>query len=175
MSLSKTDRLSFSQQGLEAAGFDGFVDARQLRDSRLAAVPQLPGVYVVLRVADAAPDFLSISVGGRFKGSDPTVPTQVLRAKWVPGAHLLYVGKATAGSRGTNSLRTRLGSLLRYGAGQPVGHQGGRYLWQVKGADDYLYAWCVSSDPTVEENHLMTDFLTAYGAYPFANIAGPRW
>jgi len=174
MSIDGRGRSRFSEPGLSAAGFDGFVTSGQLGSSHLAGVPTGPGVYVVLRPLETVPNFTRTSVGGWFKDNDPTVPIGVLRAKWVPGAHLLYAGKATSGSSGTGGLRTRLRLLLRYGAGEPVGHQGGRYLWQVEGSDDYRYAWRPASDPTANENDLLTAFHIDYGAYPFANIAGPR-
>ncbi len=164
----------FTEPGLRGMGFVGFVAASDLRQTRMNEVPSGPGVYAVLRPPGAAPVFVVASVGGRFKGRDPTVPVPVLEAKWVAGAHLVYVGKATAGRNGGSGLRKRLKLLLDYAAGKPVGHQGGRYLWQVEGADDYLIAWRMTKDPTAAENHLLSEFLGAHGAYPFANIAGPR-
>ena len=163
-----------TEAGLGAAGFSGFQTVGELRSTKLEAVPRDPGVYVVIRVDPGPPAYLAQSDGGWFKGNDPTVPTATLTSKWVVGAQLLYVGKATGGSKGANGLRKRLGLLLRYGAGKPVGHQGGRYLWQIEGADEYVIAWRVVADPTAEENRFLTDFLEAYGAYPCANIAGPR-
>lgn len=164
----------FTEAGLRAAGFSGFQTLGELRSTNLEAVPRDPGIYVVIRVDLGPPAYLAKSVGGWFKRHDPTVPTAILTSKWVAGAQLVYVGKATGGSNGANGLRKRLGLLLRYGAGKPVGHQGGRYLWQVTGADEYIIAWRVVADPTAEENRLLADFSEAYGAYPFANIAGPR-
>ncbi|MEK6719817.1 MAG: hypothetical protein AABZ33_04000 [Chloroflexota bacterium] len=164
----------FTEAGFRAAGFSGFQTVGELRSTKLEAVPRDPGVYVVIRVDSSSPTYLAQSAGGWFKGNDPTVPTATLAAKWVAGAQLLYCGKATGGSKGANGLGKRLGLLLRYGAGKPVGHQGGRYLWQVAGADEFLIAWRAAEDPTAEENRLLADFFEAYGAYPFANIAGPR-
>ena len=164
----------FTEAWFRAAGFSGFQTVGELRSTNLEAVPRDPGVYIVIRVDSSPPAYLAQSDGGWFKGNDPTVPTAILTSKWVADAQLLYVGKATGGSNGANGLRKRLGLLLRYGAGKPVGHQGGRYLWQVKGADKYVIAWRVVTDPTAEENRLLADFSEAYGAYPFANIAGPR-
>jgi hypothetical protein len=144
----------FSIAGLGRQGFGGFRTVKELRGSELAEVATAPGVYAVLCPLDSAPAFLPTSAGGWFKGKDPTVWVAVLEARWIADAEVLYVGKATAGSSGRSGLRRRLGQLLDYGSGRPIGHQGGRYLWQVAGADEFLVAW--------------------YGAYPFANIAGPR-
>ena len=164
----------FMEAGFRAAGFSGFQTVGEFRSTKLEAVPRDPGVYVVIRVDPSPPAYLAQSEGGWFKGDDPTVPTTTLKTKWVAGAQLLYVGKATRGSTGRTHLRYRLRKLLDFGAGKPVGHKGGRYLWQVTGADKYVIAWRAVEDPTAEENRLLTDFFEAYGAYPFANIAGPR-
>jgi len=164
----------FTAAGLERRGWTGFLTVRDLEASKLGEVPESPGVYAVLRPLAGAPAFLSKSAGGWFKGKDPTVAVPALEARWVAGAELIYIGKATAGPSGRGGLRARLGLLLRYGAGKPVGHQGGRYLWQVDGSEEFLVAWQVSDAPTTEENQLLSDFSAAFGAYPFANIAGPR-
>jgi len=164
----------FSVVGLERQGLTGFLAVSELRASRLAEVPESPGVYVVLRPLSSSPTFLERSHGGWFKGTDPTVARTILKEKWVTGANLIYVGKTTKGSAGRTHLRDRLTKLLAYGSGKPVGHKGGRYLWQVEGADEFLVAWRVAEDPTTEENQILSDFSAAYGSYPFANIAGPR-
>lgn len=102
------------------------------------------------------------------------MPISVLEARWVESTDVLYIGKATTGRSGRSGLRTRTGLLLAYGAGKPVGHQGGRYLWQVSGSDAFLVAWRSVDDPTSEENRLLKAFFEVHRAYPFANIAGPR-
>jgi hypothetical protein len=42
--------------------------------------------------------WLPIPVGG-FKQLDPTVAVDKLKAKWVAGAHVIYIGKADLASR----------------------------------------------------------------------------
>jgi hypothetical protein len=166
--------LSFTTAGIADEGFDGFLSVGHLRASRLAEVPKGAGVYVVMRPAAGSPTFLSTSAGGWFKGTDPTVPVSVLEARWISSTEVLYIGKATAGTGGRSGLRKRVGQLLAYGSGKPVGHQGGRYLWQVADSDEFLVAWRAVEDPTAEENRLLAAFFEINGAYPFANIAGPR-
>ena len=173
MSLAATP-VSFSRAGIADQGFDGFLTVSRLRSWGLAEVPPAAGVYVVMRLATSSPTFLRKSAGGWFKGTDPTVPVSNLKARWIASAELLYIGKATVGTRGSSGLRKRVGQLLAYGSGRPVGHQGGRYLWQVADSDEFLVAWRAVEDPTAEENRLLTAFFEAHGAYPFANIAGPR-
>lgn len=51
---------------------------------RLAQVPDLPGVYVVLRDIDALPVLVERGTGSWFKGRDPNVPVAVLAAGWLP-------------------------------------------------------------------------------------------
>lgn len=168
------NHVSFTREGLANQGFHGFLTVSHLLATRLADVPRDAGVYVVMRPAAGRPTFLRTSAGGWFKGFDPTVPVTVLEARWIASTEVLYVGKATAGASGRSGLRKRVGQLLAYGSGKPVGHQGGRYLWQVKGSDEFIVAWRPVEDPTAEENRLLTVFSAAYGTYPFANIAGPR-
>jgi hypothetical protein len=48
----------------------------------LKVVPE-GGTYIVLRVTDAPPVFLSISPAGHFKGQDQTVPLADMKANWV--------------------------------------------------------------------------------------------
>src|SRR2546427_3935686 len=112
---------------LEAKGFEGFLTTRELSGTRIKDVPVLPGVYVVVCSEAEQPSFLASSIGGHFKGKDPTVPVSALESRWVPGTDVLYVGKA-------DQLRRRIDQLCRYAGGDHrVGHWGGRYLWQVAG------------------------------------------
>lgn len=143
--------------------FVGFVPFR-----RLTAIkpPDDPGVYVIVRKDPHAPSFRERSIGGHFKGKDPTVEVSVLEDKWVEGATVLYIGKAT-------SLRKRLDQYRRFGEGARVGHWGGRYIWQCEDCDDFLVAWQVTDeDPREVELRLLARFVDEYGRSPFANIAG---
>jgi hypothetical protein len=153
----------FSVEGLRHAGFGGFVPARQVFLDRAAAVIGGPGVYVVLRTAQTAPEFLEISKGGHFKEKDPTVASSVLRARMVAGTPVLYIGKA-------DSLQRRIRQLLDFGNGRPVGHYGGRYLWQLAGSDEFLIAWRTDPSPRAAETELLDAFISEFGSLPFANI-----
>jgi hypothetical protein len=124
----------FRRTNLQEGGFQGFVSFRELRDGRIAAVPDGPGIYVMLRESEAPPLFLQSNPGGRFKGRDPTVAVEVVEGRWVESAHLVYVGKA-------DRLRRRLRQFADFGAGKPVGHWGGRYVWQLEGSADLVVAW----------------------------------
>lgn len=155
----------FDRAGLEARGFVGFRRVAELRASTgLRTLPVEGGVYVVA-IEDSRPDFVDPGTGGWFKGSDPNVAVQTLRSKWVDGAYVVYIGKAT-------SFRTRIGQLIKFGEGRDIGHKGGRYLWQLKGAEELVVAWQVHPDPAGEESALLEAFVAEYGTFPFANL---RW
>ena len=150
---------------IESAGFAGFMPVVELRDSKTESVPDVPGVYMVLRDSVERPDFLVRGSGGYFKGKDPNVPLSELCANWVEGANVLYIGKA-------KSLRKRISQYLRFGDGRPVGHWGGRYIWQLADASELLFCWKeVDGDPDDVETELICAFREAYGSRPFANLS----
>ena len=155
------------------AGFEGFISADGLRDSRCAQVPESPGVYLVVHASDILPQFLRTSHAGWFKGRDPTVPVATLKANWVPSASVLYIGQA-GGKQSSVTLRQRLWLYIRFGAGESVGHRGGRYIWQISDAWSLRFAWrpTPTQDPCDVEGDLLSEFKAEYGARPFANLTG---
>jgi len=153
----------FTRAGLQRNGFAGFVSVRALRDGRRSEIPTGTGVYVVLRESTDPPEFLERSPAGWYKDRDPTVPVAVLRAKWVEGVPTLYIGKA-------ENLRRRIRQLIDYGAGRPVAHRGGRYLWQVVGSDEFVIAWRENASPREAEQRLIGEFCAIYGKRPLANL-----
>jgi hypothetical protein len=92
---------------LHSRGFVGFRTIAELRQNKLTEVPEVNGVYLILRATAGDPRFLTTSTGGRFKGRDPTVDVAVLTRCWITDTPVLYIGKA--GGDDTNStLRSRL-------------------------------------------------------------------
>ena len=84
--------------------------------------------------------------------------------RWVPGAHVVYIGKAST------SLQQRLTAYRRHGQGAPVGHWGGRLVWQVANPE-YVVAWKVTEDePREVERRMIAAFVAEYGRRPFANL-----
>jgi len=97
-----------SMEDIEQQGFSGFVAVSVLRESTYRQVPEVPGVYLVIRPQPQPPIFLGHSTGGHFKERAPTVPIQELQQAWVTGSIVIYIGKATV-------LRRRLRSYVRFG------------------------------------------------------------
>jgi hypothetical protein len=157
----------FTRSALESGGFVGFVTFEALR-SRIEDVPVEGGVYIVLRPSSRPPSFLTSNPGGRFKRRDPTVESARLQEKWVEGCEVLYIGKG-------DNLRRRLRQYADFGAGRPIGHWGGRYIWQLADSAKLLVAWKRSEPPETPrmmEARLLQKFKTEHGGrLPFANIA----
>lgn len=136
------------------------------------AVPKVMGVYVVLRPSDDLPEFLENGTGGHFKGKNPNVSAETLKEAYIDGTPLLYIGKA--GDPGSSSnLHSRLKQFIGFGQGKAIGHWGGRYIWQLKDAEDLLFAWLPlpGGNPSMVESKMITDFKNDHnGKRPFANL-----
>lgn len=163
--------LSFDVEGLREAGFEGFESVATLRRTRLGSVPNKSGVYAIVRDRLLTPQFLSTSTGGWFKGLDPSDRIDILENKWVKDATVVYIGKAGSAA-GAATLRSRLKELLDFGAGGPVGHRGGRFLWHLEDSEDLLVCWRLSAQPRADERQLLAGFRRVHGALPYANLIG---
>ncbi|WP_017793317.1 hypothetical protein [Leucobacter salsicius] len=161
----------FDEQGLSQAGFTGFLTIAELSSDR-ARIPAVRGVYAVLRTVTSEPEFTQIGSGGHFKGKDPNVEIADLQRNWVPGAQVVYIGKAGDPGRAA-TLRSRLWQYLRFGEGANVGHWGGRYIWQLADRDSLIIAWNEMPDgvPSELESELIGRFRGHFGERPFANLA----
>ncbi len=154
---------------LRAAGFEGFVSARDLRREDCAGVPRDTGVYVMVRESGEAPRFNPRGTAAFLRGMDPNVKIEALAEKWVAGGCVLYVGRAR-GPGVRSLLQQRIKRWLRFGEGRNVAHWGGRYVWQLADAYALPIAWKPCADAAGEEAALLAAFEQAYGAPPFANL-----
>lgn len=156
----------FTRTALASVGFQGFL---KFKGIDLKHVPDEPGVYVVLREEATRPQFLDTNPAGWFKGRDPTVPIEELEAAWPEGAHCIYIGKA-------ERLRRRIRQFRQYGDGQPVGHQGGRRIWQLSDADQFIVAWLTTQgrNPEIIEGELLRAFVAKHGTRPMGNRTSGR-
>lgn len=163
--------MSWDRVWLKEKGFQGFVRFAELPSS---PVPSGAGVYIVYRESLKPLIFLGLSCGGHFKGRDPTVPIVLLQSEWVPDAHVLNIGKAALGASEKRGLKTRLTEYRQYGEGRPIGHAGGRYIWQLADASQLLVAWLPTpgQDPKFIEDLLIAGFAQHHGKRPFANLTG---
>jgi len=59
---------------------------------------------------------------------------------------------------------------MDFGAGEPVGHRGGRYIWQLSDHRDLLVCWCAVLDRPARdvERELIACFAGVHGCRPFA-------
>lgn len=158
------ERFPASAGGLmETAGGVRFADLLT------ADIPTEPGVYTIRRTSTEDPIFLAANDGGWFKGKNPTLPVERLESMWVPGAEVVYYGKA-GGSGGSATLRSRLRQFAAFASGRPVGHWGGRALLQLADWRDLRVSWEISGRPVELEGELIAQFKARYGTRPFANL-----
>ena len=153
--------MRFSRRNLEKSGFTGWLPLEAIRTS---ACPTTGGVYIIILDSVDPVAFAERSCGGWFKGKDPTVTWEALTANWVDGAEVVYIGKA-------DQLRRRLIQYADFGAGKPVGHWGGRLIWQLPFQDRLIVGWKETPGriPVEVEAELIASFRQIYGKPPFAN------
>jgi len=153
-------------------GYQGFVKIESLMQNECLNVPNEKGIYLILKNG-IKKEFLTKSVGGHFKEKNPTVDKSVLENKWIEESDIIYIGQAGGGSSAA-TLKKRLKQYMRFGKGEPVGHWGGRYIWQIKEYRNLLVCWRATpnEDPRVIEKEMIETFESSYGGKPFANIAG---
>ncbi|GIK61827.1 MAG: hypothetical protein HND40_06610 [Ignavibacteriota bacterium] len=157
---------------IKSAGFFGFEEIQSLMNNNCTNVPERKGIYFVL-TDELNPEFLSQSVGGHFKGKNPTVSVPDLQSKWVEKTLVVYIGQAGGGASDA-TLKKRLRQFMKFGQGQPVGHWGGRLIWQLKNNRKLKICWktLITEDPREVEKNLIQQFENHYYKKPFANIAG---
>lgn len=158
---------------LEDAGYVGFLTFAEIRTFGATSAP---GVYAVLREPAVPPRFLDRSPAG--KSCDFTAPVAALEHAWVPGAEVLYIGKATIGAR-RDGIHRRLKQYRRTGAGAADNHGGGVWVFQLEDAARLRVCWRSAQNAMDEfvgalEACLLADFTSRpeHGKRPFANRTG---
>lgn len=155
---------------LNELGFKGFVTIEAIKNTNYQTLPKVRGVYIILYSTEL-PEFISIGSGGAFKGRNPNVPIDDLQSNWVNNSPILYIGKAGS-ETGTATIHSRLKQYFQFGEGKPVGHWGGRYIWQLANADNLIICWLELPNgiPAKIETALIKEFSHYYGQRPFANL-----
>jgi hypothetical protein len=165
----------FSRASLLDQGFQGFQTFRELQHADFQTVPKSGGIYIVLRETNTLPRYLGESPVLKHKGSSMGYARETLEKRWVSQCHLIYVGRAK-GTKG-NTLSDRLKKYSSYGAGNAkAAHRGGRAIWQIEGASDFIVAWKIATDaekPCEMEARLAQEFMGVHGCLPFANMQKP--
>jgi hypothetical protein len=71
----------------------------------------------------------------------------------------------------------RLQEFADFGRGKPVGHWGGRLLWQLADSQSLVVAWKVLEAAEVDsaEAEYQAEFISIYGRLPFANLVQARF
>lgn len=143
-------------------------------------VLQKKGVYVITRLSTVDPTFCKTGTGGWFKGKNPNVSIEELEKKWKNCNNnkiwddcndtILYVGRANynddnpKAKKCKSTLQSRLKAYMRFGDGKNAGHQGGRYIWQLKDVKEFEVWYKVCKNPETEESVLIKKY------NPFANL-----
>lgn len=155
---------------IKSAGFKGFMKISELfNDTKV--IPKTKGVYMVLNLDVKVVDFLEVGTGGFFKQKNPNVEIETLKQNWIEDSIVVYIGKAGGGdSKAT--LQTRLKQYLDFGKGKNIGHWGGRYIWQLKNAQNLVICWkeLPNEDPRSIEVKLIENFKSIFKNRPFANL-----
>jgi len=155
---------------IKEMGFTGFKTIEQLWNDS-SCLPNEKGIYLILNPDCSQREFLPKGVGGYFKDKDPNISVSELSTNWVDNCHVVYIGQA-GGNSSSATLKKRLKQYLDFGKGKPVGHYGGRLIWQLANHKNLIVAWKVTrtTDPREEESVLISDFHDFYGKLPFANL-----
>lgn len=155
---------------------DGFAGFRPIRSLEINRIPQHQGIFVVLRPAGFEPHFLAKSTAGVFKKKNPSLPQAGLEAEWVADAEVLYVGKASPGSKGNRGLRRQIQEFVDFGNGRPPGHWDGRLIWQLVEAGALLVAWkeLPAEELNAAQANYHAQFRQDHDKLPFANLVQAR-
>ncbi|MBO6186902.1 MAG: hypothetical protein J6O23_00190 [Prevotella sp.] len=157
-------------QKLIEQGFEGFKTVRELMIS-CRDIPKEMGVYVVLREKNERPEILEKRPFDCLEEKYPSYSKTELEKGWVEGTQIVYIGKAGGFGQKTG-LHKRLSTYIRFGKGKKTAHGGGRSVWQLSDALDFVVCWRILSDeePCCVESDMIANFCKQHdGKRPFAN------
>jgi hypothetical protein len=129
------------------------------------------GVYAIFVSIDYSPTW---ETPGLANVINPWSVAQ-LRARWVTGAELVYIGCAGS-TPSSRALHKRIRDLLRHGAGAINAsgpHKGGERIWQCVGWDSFTLAWKPTGaypEPHNLEVAIGRRFEVLTGQLTFANL-----
>ncbi len=155
---------------LKELKYIGLMKELQSNNYDWSKIPSASGVYVIVYKQLNRPRFLVKGTGGFFKKKNPNVPIEKLNDKWINFElnedRIVYIGQSS-------NLRKRMKLSVRFGKGSPVGKWGGRYIWQIGGANK-LEVYFKETDASREkEKQLIRSFKNSHGErLPFANLQG---
>ena len=157
----------------ESEDFSGFITIDELMKKNCSQIPNKKGIYFIIRKSNKKPTFMRESIGGHFKGKNPTVDISKLERQWNENTLVIYIGKA-GGDTSNATLQSRILQYMKFGKGIPIGHWGGRCIWQLEDYKKLVVCWKVieKEDCRKVEKELIKDFLIQYDKRPFANLVG---
>lgn len=162
--------MEFTEAGLRAIGFEGFIRWAELARSDL---PALPGVYVVIRVDMGPLELLPKYVTPKHESVRPPYSLTDITDRWLEQAAVVYVGKA-GGDGIAATIKSRIWQFRSFWS-SPANrnHSGGRAIWQIGGAAERLaVCWLLTiGQPSKVEDEMLEEFERYYGQEPFANRA----
>lgn len=134
---------------------------------------EIRGVYILVYTGKTMPDFVYPSPATKiFKGEpkDPSVSKGKLKDKWVPGADILYIGKAGKTQYEGKTLKKRLEEHIKFWGGKDARAWGGRIIAQISNYKN-LEVWCLECDKPIETEKYLRNkvFFGIYKKLPFAN------
>ena len=168
-----------SEKGSHLKNYIKVSDYQHIGNEVLNSIPCTKGIYFVISEYGYPENgFLPVGTGGHFKGKDPNVDVEILWQHWVEDATILYIGRAGGTTKNgrvyTSTLKERIKALVEFGYNHPIGHWGGRYLWQHEDSINFKIYWFSMNEdkqnPVDLERELITQFKTHYGKRPFANL-----
>lgn len=148
----------------------------RILNAQRIGMPDHHGIYLVLREHNFKPEFISEGTAGFYKRLNPNIDIQTLKDNWIEQSHVLYIGKAggvhSNGQIDSSTLEEKITSFIKFGMGNNTSHWSGRFIWQIKNADNlYIAYWqCRGINPVEAEKEMLRDYYLKYDRLPFGNV-----